>query len=161
MFLDAFKSKSMTTTDTEHYSRTLRDRIDSLTTMPSSEKSLRPVRQKFPADQLRPYVRQLLAKTLAGAQWDSNDRARMGAYSKEICEAEWQLTVHQRVKHKMLELDPKGYKYIVTSQFSENFGQAGRADMSCHWEDTDCAVQEMYSNDTMIFVCIAYAVRVA
>lgn len=34
----------------------------------------------------------------------------------------------------------------VTSQFSENFGQAGRADMSCHWEDTDCAVQEMYSN---------------
>lgn len=29
-------------------------------------------------------------------------------------QAEWQLTVHQRVKHKMLELDPKGYKYIVS-----------------------------------------------
>jgi hypothetical protein len=66
----------------------------------------------------------------------------------------------------MLEINPGGFKYIVscrsqpppgpshtlclttqvTTTFSENLGQAGRADMSCHWEDTDSAVQEMYSN---------------
>lgn len=63
----------------------------------------------------------------------------------------------------MIEIEPKGYKFIVsrkrggiaprtsshaqvTSTFSENLGQAGRADLSCHWEDADCAIQEMYSN---------------
>ncbi|KAL7424345.1 hypothetical protein Q5752_000027 [Cryptotrichosporon argae] len=108
-------------------------------------------RTKFPADSLRPYMRQLLGKTLAGAAWDSTDKARMSAYSKEISE---------RVKQRMIELEPRGFKYIVTSTFSENLGQAGRADMSCHWEDTDGAIQEIYSNDSLIFVIIAYAVRV-
>ncbi|EJT51684.1 hypothetical protein A1Q2_02849 [Trichosporon asahii var. asahii CBS 8904] len=60
----------------------------------------------------------------------------------------------------MIEIEGKGFKYIVNTTFSENLGQAGRADMSCHWEDTDAAVQEMFSNDTMIVVCLAYAVRV-
>lgn len=46
----------------------------------------------------------------------------------------------------MIEIEGKGFKYIVNTTFSENLGQAGRADMSCHWEDTDAAVQEMFSN---------------
>ena len=29
---------------------------------------------------------------------------------------------------------------------SENLGQAGRADMVAHWEETDAAIQEMFSN---------------
>ncbi|WVR05470.1 hypothetical protein IAU60_002486 [Kwoniella sp. DSM 27419] len=110
-----------------------------------------PQRQKFPADALRPFVKTLLTKTLANAVWDGQDRARMAAYSKEISE---------RVKQRMTEIESKGFKYIVTATLSENLGQAGRADMSCHWEDTDVAIQEMYSNDTLIFVCIAFAVRV-
>ena len=43
--------------------------------------------------------------------------------------------------------------------------------MVCHWEDTDVAVQEMFSNvrppagfadtqESLIFVCVAFAVRV-
>lgn len=40
---------------------------------------------RFPADQLRPYIKALLTAMLNGVQWD-NDRARMGALSKEICE---------------------------------------------------------------------------
>jgi len=50
-----------------------------------------------------------------------------------------------------------------------------RADMTCHWEDSDTAIQEMWSNvsypirhfgtradlkDSIIFVCVAFAVRV-
>lgn len=52
----------------------------------------------------------------------------------------------QRIKQRMIEIEGKGFKYIVNTTFSENLGQAGRADMSCHWEDTDAAVQEMFSN---------------
>ncbi|OCF32058.1 hypothetical protein I317_06764 [Kwoniella heveanensis CBS 569] len=74
---------------------------------------------------------------LATASWDPTDKARMAAYSKEISE---------KVKQKMVEIEPRGFKYIVTATLSENLGQAGRADMSCHWEDTDVAVQEMFSN---------------
>ncbi|EIW66370.1 hypothetical protein TREMEDRAFT_35286, partial [Tremella mesenterica DSM 1558] len=66
----------------------------------------------------------------------------------------------KRVKQRMMEIEPRGFKYVVTTTLSENLGQAGRADMSCHWEDTDVAVQEMYSNDSIIFVCVALAIRV-
>ncbi|KAK6903273.1 hypothetical protein L486_06734 [Kwoniella mangroviensis CBS 10435] len=109
-----------------------------------------PQRQKFPSDTLRPYIKTLLTKTLTNASWDSNDKAKMAAYSKEISE---------RVKQRMIEIEPRGFKYIVTTTLSENVGQAGRADMSCHWEDTDSAIQEMFSNESIIFVCIAFAVR--
>jgi hypothetical protein len=97
----------------------------------------------------------------------------------------------------MIEIEPRGFKYIVTTSLSENLGQAGRcvllphlpfrpgrdaltsrADLSCHWEDTDVAIQEMFSNvsyplrppsvegnrlrrqDSIILVCLAFAVRV-
>ncbi|WVQ69738.1 uncharacterized protein L199_007958 [Kwoniella botswanensis] len=109
-----------------------------------------PQRQKFPSDTLRPYIKTLLTKTLTNASWDSNDKAKMAAYSKEISE---------RVKQRMIEIEPRGFKYIVTTTLSENAGQAGRADMSCHWENTDSAIQEMFSNESIIFVCIAFAVR--
>lgn len=163
---------------------------------------------RFPADQLRPYIKALLTAMLNGVQWE-NDRARMGALSKEICEvssshapcrcvrrpavggdrsephqpvsprselvetrvralpapmrlhskaslcAAMDSTLrsidpdkltYQRIKQRMIEIEGKGFKYIVNTTFSENLGQAGRADMSCHWEDTDAAVQEMFSN---------------
>ncbi|GMK54101.1 hypothetical protein CspeluHIS016_0106870 [Cutaneotrichosporon spelunceum] len=166
--LDAIKSRlprssssstSKTDSNGEYYSRTLRIHIDNLTSLPDSSLMSRPSgtlspplriaspRIKFNADQLRPYVR----TTLANAVWDGNDKARMSQYSKDICE---------KVKSRMLEIEPKGFKYIVTTTFTENLGQAGRADMACHWEDTDAACQEIFSNDGIIFVCIAYAIRV-
>lgn len=56
------------------------------------------------------------------------------------------LMIMKRVKQRMIDIEPKGFKYIVTTTVSENLGQAGRADMSCHWEETDVVVQEMSSN---------------
>ena len=32
----------------------------------------------------------------------------------------------QRVKQRMIEIEPRGFKYIVTATLSENLGQAGR-----------------------------------
>ena len=46
----------------------------------------------------------------------------------------------------MLELEPRGFKYVVQVQLVENLGQGGRADLSCHWEDSDVVTQELYSN---------------
>lgn len=30
-------------------------------------------------------------------------------------------------------------------QLVENLGQGGRADLACHWHDTDAVIQEIYS----------------
>ncbi|WOO80931.1 putative protein [Vanrija pseudolonga] len=165
----AFKNKPNQQQDApqqggEYYAKTLRSNVDAFTSPPSpmsvrGSAALSPPlrsataspRPKFPADQLRPFIRTLLSKTLVKVSWDSQDRSRMAFYSKELCE---------RIKQRMIEIEPKGYKFIVTSTFSENLGQAGRADLSCHWEDADCAIQEMYSNDTLMVVIIAYAIRV-
>lgn len=92
-----------------------------------------------------------MTNMLSGAIWDSHDRARMSAYSREMSD---------RVKRRMVDIQPRGFKYIVTITLSENLGQGGRADMSCHWEETDVAVQEMFSNESVILVCLAFAIRV-
>lgn len=41
------------------------------------------------------------------------------------------------------EISPSGFKYIVQVQLVENLGQGGRADLSCHWEDSDAVIQEL------------------
>ena len=91
---------------------------------------------------------QLLTTSLTGATWTS-DRAKMASYSKDIsdvCPSHNRSADSQKVKSRMIELEPRGFKYVVTTTLTENLGQAGRADMSCHWEDSDLAVQEIFSN---------------
>ncbi|CAE7232571.1 unnamed protein product [Rhizoctonia solani] len=107
--------------------------------------------KKFDSDQLRAYMKKLLPSTLQGMVWDSKDRDQSKAWTKEIGE---------RVKARMLEIEPSGFKYVVTTQINENLGQGGRAGLACHWEDSDACIQEMHMNDSLICICIAFAIRI-
>ncbi|CAE6491539.1 unnamed protein product [Rhizoctonia solani] len=107
--------------------------------------------KKFDPDQLRSYMKKLLPSTLQGMVWDSKDRDQSKAWTKEIGD---------RVKARMLEIEPSGFKYVVTTQINENLGQGGRAGLVCHWEDSDACIQEMYTNDSLICICIAFAIRI-
>lgn len=77
----------------------------------------------------------------SGVTWDPSDKRKMATLSKEISEvrstpqdqgrclpssARTSIDSGQRAKQKMLEIEPKGFKYIVTTTLSENRGQAGR-----------------------------------
>ncbi|KAF8803690.1 hypothetical protein BYT27DRAFT_7243969 [Phlegmacium glaucopus] len=107
-------------------------------------------RLKFDDDLLKAYMKKLLSTTLQSSLWpDVKDRDRVKAWIKEIGE---------RVKERMLEIQPRGFKYIVLTQINENRGQGGRAGIACHWEDNDVVAQEMYYNDSLICVCIALAI---
>jgi len=91
-----------------------------------------------------------LPTTLQSSPWpDLKDRERVKAWIKEIGE---------RVKERMLEIQPRGFKYVVLTQINENRGQGGRAGIACHWEDNDVVAQEVYYNDSLICVCIALAI---
>ncbi|GLB33639.1 putative tctex-1 family protein [Lyophyllum shimeji] len=117
---------------------------------PPSRSNAASPRQKFDADLLKAYMKKLLSTTLQNSSWpDQKDRERVRGWIKEIGE---------RVKERMVEIQPRGFKYIVLTQINENLGQGGRADMVCHWEDTDVVAQEMYANDTLICICIALAI---
>ncbi|KAK7061578.1 hypothetical protein R3P38DRAFT_2830263 [Favolaschia claudopus] len=108
-------------------------------------------RLSFDSDLLKVYTKTLLSTTLHSALWpDLKERDKVKAWIKEIGD---------RVKTRMLEIQPTGFKYIVLTQINENLGQGGRADMACHWEDSDVVVQEMFSNDSLICICIAFAIR--
>ncbi|KAF7313669.1 hypothetical protein HMN09_00523500 [Mycena chlorophos] len=108
-------------------------------------------RPSFNAELVKNYTKALLSTTLQSATWpDVKERDKVKGWMKEIGE---------RVKSRMLEIQPAGFKYIVMTQINENLGQGGRADLVCHWEDADVVVQEMFSNDTLICICIAFAVR--
>ncbi|KAF9535105.1 hypothetical protein CPB83DRAFT_843488 [Crepidotus variabilis] len=115
----------------------------------SSASSPRP-RPKFDSDLLRAYMKKLLSSKLQGNLWpEAKDRDKVKPWMKEIGE---------RVKERMLEIQPRGFKYVVLTQINENLGQGGRADMVCHWEDTDVVAQEVFYNDSLICICIALAI---
>ncbi|KAG9018539.1 hypothetical protein FRB90_011515 [Tulasnella sp. 427] len=117
-----------------------------------------PTRPKFDAELLKGYMKKLIPTTLEKERWDSKDKDKQRAWCKEISE---------RVKGRMLgapfslaalstelkarctvmsEIQPKGFKFIVTTIINENLGQGGRADMASHWEDCDTVAQEMWAN---------------
>ncbi|OXG44908.1 hypothetical protein C345_01482 [Cryptococcus neoformans A2-102-5] len=104
------------------------------TNSPASSSTSKPI---FPADQLRAWIRPLLATTLRDVVYDHADPGRMKELSRGLSE---------KIKSQMLALHPRGFKYIITSTLTENNNQAGRGDLVCHWEGTDVAVQEMFSN---------------
>ncbi|KAF4620023.1 hypothetical protein D9613_005497 [Agrocybe pediades] len=107
-------------------------------------------RPKFEADLLKAYMKKLLSSTLQNSTWpEPKERDKVKQWMKELGE---------RVKERMLEIQPRGFKYVVLTQISENRGQGGRADIVCHWEDGDIVAQEMYYNDSLICVCIALAI---
>lgn len=110
-----------------------------LSTMPapataSGSTTTKPI---FPADQLRTWIRQLLATTLRDVVYDHAHPGRMKDLSRGLSE---------KIKSQMLTLQPHSFKYIITATLTENKNQAGRGDLVCHWQGTDVAVQEMFSN---------------
>ncbi|KAI0786353.1 hypothetical protein C8Q75DRAFT_808347 [Abortiporus biennis] len=114
----------------------------------SSASSPRPT---FDTDLLRAYVKKLLQTNLQSSTWpETKDRDKVKAWIKEIGD---------RVKERMLEIQPRGFKYIVMTQINENLGQGGRADLACHWEDSDAVVQEVFANDSILCICVAFAIR--
>ncbi|CBQ71624.1 related to Tctex2-related inner arm dynein light chain [Sporisorium reilianum SRZ2] len=81
---------------------------------PSS--SSHPPRTRFDAAQLQPHLSSTLAQRLRNASWDKSDKEKNRALSRSIAEV---------VKSKMLEIEPRGFKYIVQVQLVENLGQGG------------------------------------
>ncbi|KAI0663062.1 hypothetical protein C8Q70DRAFT_490500 [Cubamyces menziesii] len=108
---------------------------------PSPRPSAPSPRPTFDSDLLRAYMKKLLQTTLQSASWpEPRDRDKVKAWMKEIGE---------RVKERMIgptEIQPRGFKYIVLTQINENLGQGGRADLVCHWEDSDAVAQEVFAN---------------
>ncbi|KAG7097138.1 hypothetical protein E1B28_004516 [Marasmius oreades] len=118
---------------------------------PTSRSEASSPRPKFDSDLLKTYIKRLLPLTLQSARWpEAKDRDQVKSWMKEIGE---------RVKGRMMEIQPKGFKYIVLTQINENLGQGGRADMVGHWEDSDTVSQEVFVNDSLICICIAFAIR--
>ncbi|EST09193.2 Tctex-1 [Kalmanozyma brasiliensis GHG001] len=95
-------------------------------------------RTRFDAAQLQPHLASTLSQRLRSASWDKSDKEKNRALSRSIAEV---------IKSKMLEIEPKGFKYIVQVQLVENLGQGGSV------------IQDMYSNDTLICTVLCFAIR--
>ncbi|WVN86548.1 uncharacterized protein L203_101715 [Cryptococcus depauperatus CBS 7841] len=105
---------------------------------------------RFPSDILRTFIKELLLNTLSTISWEPEGNKRMRELSKGIAE---------KIKGRMVEIEPNGFKYVVTATLTENKGQAARGDLVCHWEDCDQAIQEVFNNESIIYVVTAYALR--
>ncbi|KAI5476324.1 hypothetical protein MNV49_007837 [Pseudohyphozyma bogoriensis] len=116
----------------------------SLASSPSPTNSIR----TFDADALRPYIRRAFGR-LQNAVW-SRDGERSKAWCREIGE---------EVKAKMMELEPRGYKYLVSCSIIER-GAGGHAHLTAFWDETaDCSVSEVFTNDSISCSVLAVAMR--
>ncbi|KAK0523252.1 hypothetical protein OC834_003531 [Tilletia horrida] len=116
---------------------------------PSVRSTTASPRPKFETDTLSTYLRNHLAARLHGVAWN-RDKDKTRALTTELA---------QSAKAKMLEIAPRGFKFVVNVQLVENLGQGGRGDMACHWEESDQVVQELYSNDRILCTVTCFAVR--
>ncbi|KAG2369976.1 hypothetical protein BDR07DRAFT_1265941 [Suillus spraguei] len=107
-------------------------------------------RPAFDTEVLRAYVKKLLPATLSHAVWPHIERDQVKTWMKEIGE---------RVKERMVEVQPHGFKYMVLVQITENLGQGGRSHMVSHWEDGDVCLNELFFNDSLFCTCTAIVVR--
>ncbi|KAK0552910.1 hypothetical protein OC846_001489 [Tilletia horrida] len=108
-------------------------------------------RPKFDTDALSSFLKTHLASKLStGSITWTRDKDRNKQVTAELA---------QSAKAKMLELAPKGFKFVVQVQLVENLGQGGRGDMACHWEETDQVVQELFSNDRILCTITCFAIR--
>ncbi|KAG7529786.1 hypothetical protein FFLO_05426 [Filobasidium floriforme] len=64
-----------------------------------------------------------------------------------------------RIKARMNELNPQGWKFAVIVQINQNLGQGGRADLATHWAVSDLCIQELWSNEHLLCACFALAIK--
>jgi len=111
--------------------------VSGLRSPPPPRSSAASPRPKFDSDLLKAYMKKLLSSTLQHNSWpEPKERERVKTWIKEIGE---------RVKERMLVIQPRGLcviissqssryllisprysKYIVLTQINENLGQGGR-----------------------------------
>ncbi|GJJ07384.1 hypothetical protein Clacol_001586 [Clathrus columnatus] len=121
--------------------------------------SVSPTRPKFDGQLLKTYMKKLLQSTLGSATWpDLKDKDRVRMWCREIGERVKERAVGRSplyyfvlsttiLIHTIPEIEPRGFKYMVTTQINENLGQGGRADLVCHWEDSDTVIKERHVID--------------
>ncbi|EPQ27728.1 uncharacterized protein PFL1_04865 [Pseudozyma flocculosa PF-1] len=81
-----------------------------------------PSRTRFdPQGALQSQLSHILSSRLKTERWDKQDKAKNRALSRGVAET---------VKARMLDIEPKGFKFIVQVQLVENLGQGGRGALS-------------------------------
>ncbi|KAE8221462.1 hypothetical protein CF319_g5177 [Tilletia indica] len=119
------------------------------TAPPSVRSAAGSPRPKFETETLSTYLRTHLSTRLQGVSWN-RDKEKTRSLTSELA---------QSAKAKMLEIAPRGFKFVVNVQLVENLGQGGRGDLACHWEESDQVVQELFSNDRILCTVTCFAIR--
>lgn len=89
---------------------------------------------RFDAEKLRPVMRRVLNAELTNAKYEDLDKDSTAK-------------IAHKIKQHMLEISPKGFKYMVLVNASKNNNQGLKADASMHWEmDVDTFVQDVFQS---------------
>ncbi|GAA5915074.1 hypothetical protein JCM5296_000257 [Sporobolomyces johnsonii] len=124
---------------------------------PPATRSPPPPRRDFNPTLLRPFIKRILAAPeVTAAVWD-RDADLLGKRAND-----WA----SEIKKRMVDLEPRGYKYLVTVSVSERGSSSassgsGRAVLATFWDpSSDVAVSEVFQNDTVVIAILAVAIRI-
>ncbi|KAK9764177.1 hypothetical protein K7432_008535 [Basidiobolus ranarum] len=69
------------------------------------------------------------------------------------------LNISEAIKNKLKELELSRYKYVVDVILGENRGEGARVSCRCLWDpDTDNVAQDIFTNDSLFCVAVAFGV---
>ncbi|CEQ39689.1 SPOSA6832_01231 [Sporobolomyces salmonicolor] len=137
-----------------------------------------PPRRDFNQTLLRPFIKRILAAPdVTSAVWERDAEIlgnRAHEWASEIKKrmvGEWSSLApaaapEPRMLTRRQDLEPRGYKYLVTVSVSERGSSSassgsGRAVLATFWDPlSDVAVSEVFQNDTVVVAVLAVAIRI-
>ncbi|KAG4090762.1 Tctex1 domain-containing protein 2 [Neocallimastix lanati (nom. inval.)] len=110
--------------------------------------SIRPnFQQKFRPSVVQKIIHEVLVEKLKGQ-----------SYSPETCST-FTKEIADQIKNKLKELELPRYKYVVNVVLGEMKGEGARMACRCLWDsDTDNLAQDIYTNETLFCVAVAFGV---
>lgn len=92
----------------------------------------------------------------------SNEKGIFSTSNNQHRLKEFNQSIGESIRSVLLEFYPNGHKFMICTQVIENKGQAGRAGLVAHWDETnDKVFKEIWSNEFVIGTVSAFVVKVA
>ncbi|XP_065055804.1 dynein light chain Tctex-type protein 2B-like [Rhopilema esculentum] len=104
-------------------------------------------RNKFRPVAVKNVIHEVLSEELGGKQYNAEETAT------------WTRAVSDSIKDKLKEMEYDRYKIVVQVVIGEQRGEGVKFAARCLWDsDTDNFAQDIYTNESLFCVAVAYGV---
>eukprot|EP00794_Sanderia_malayensis_P011191 gene11191-12365_t len=104
-------------------------------------------KNKFRPAAIKPVIHEVLNEELSGKQYNPDETAN------------WSKKISDSIKEKLKDMEYDRYKIVVQVVIGEHRGEGVKYATRCLWDsDTDNFAQDIFTNESLFCVAVAYGV---